>query len=137
MRHQKSEIKSLIISKKEMLLDQLLNSIEGDDSGTGDSLPTKPQWVLITNYNYFENPLEQPGPILEEDRLNLTRYFRRNEAPRIIKNLGGCREWAMESRENWMKIITDGKQLLWDYAKKYNDTQFWEAVKRFETRGRR
>jgi hypothetical protein len=69
--------------------------------------------------------------------INLTRFFRRNEIPRVIKNLGGCREWAIEDIANWRRIIADGKQFLLDHARKQNDTQFLEAVRKFEPRGRR
>lgn len=127
-------MKSSVTFKKEELFDQLLNSIEEEDSGTGNSPRPRHIWILPVNFNFYENPLKQPGPILEEDKAKLTRYFRRNELPRVIKNLGGCREWAMESRENWRQIIPYGKQFLLDYAKKYNDTQFLEAIRRFETR---
>jgi len=91
MRHQKSEMRSLVTFKKEELFDQLLDSLETEESGTGDNQQSRPLWILITNYKYGEDHWKYPGPILEEDKANLTRYFRRNELPRVIQNLGGCR----------------------------------------------
>lgn len=124
----------MVSSKKNELFDQLLNSIEEEESGTGHSPRTRPIWIILIDYYYEGDGWRQPGPISEEDKVNLTRYFRRNEIPRIIKNIGGCRDYAIESRENWMQIIPDGKQLLLDHAKKNSDTEFLEAIRKFETR---
>ncbi|MBP1719982.1 MAG: hypothetical protein H6Q43_3420, partial [Deltaproteobacteria bacterium] len=42
-----------------------------------------------------------------------------------------------ESEDNWMRIIPEGKDLLLESAQKHNDTQFLEAVKKFESKGRK
>jgi hypothetical protein len=128
-------MQSLITSKKEGLLDQLLNSIEEENLGPEDSPRSRSLWTIITNFN--GDTWEQSGPILEEDKLNLTRFFRRNEHPRTIKHLGRCREWAIEDVANWKRIIAEGRELLLQCAREHNDTQFLEAVRRFETRGGR
>jgi hypothetical protein len=134
MHHQKFEMKSLVTCKKEELLDQLLSSIEEEDIKPGDSPRGRIFWIILTYH--AGDTWEQPRPISEEDKKKLTRPFRKNEVPRTI-DPGSCRDWAIESRDNWLRIIPEGKELLLDCAQGHNDSQFLEVVKRFENqRGR-
>ena len=71
-----------------------------------------------------------------QEKIHLMRPFRKDESPRII-DPGACRDWAIESEDNWMRIIPEGKDLLLESAQKHNDTQFLEAVKKFESKGRK
>ena len=61
MLHQNSETKSLITSKKEELFDQLLNSIEEENLGPGDSPGDRVFWIILTYY--ARDTWEQPRPI--------------------------------------------------------------------------
>jgi hypothetical protein len=42
------------------------------------------------------------------------------------------RNWALE---NWGRIIPYAKEIFLEWARENNDTQFLEAIRRFETRG--
>ena len=131
MRHQKSKTESFIAYKKAELYDQLLSSIEEENWRSEDSSRSRdwPLWLTITDY--AEDTREQPRPISLQEKINLTRSFKRNEIPRLI-DPESCLDWAIESKENWMRIIPEGKELLLNCARENNDTQFLETVGRFE-----
>lgn len=69
--------------------------------------------------------------VTPEEILHLTRPRRTDEIPRLV-HLGACRDWAIENMENWMRIIPEGRDLLLYCAQEHNDTEFLEAVERFE-----
>jgi hypothetical protein len=124
-------MRSLIICKKEELFDQLLNSIEEKISGLGDSFHPQdwPFWIIITNY--ARDSWEEHGPISPQDKIKLTRPFRKDERPRLI-DPGRCRDWAIEDISNWMRIIPEGKEMLLECAREHKNDQFLQAVERFE-----
>jgi len=70
-------------------------------------------------------------PISGLGERNLTRRSLRKEVPRLV-HLGACRVWAMEKKENWMRIIPEGKDMLLGCAQEHNDAEFLEAIERFE-----
>jgi hypothetical protein len=37
---------------------------------------------------------------------------------------------------NWMRIIPEGRELLLDYAREHNDTEFLECGEKFELRAK-
>ena len=134
MHHQKSDMKSLVTCKKEELLDQLLSSIEEEIWDSQDFSRQRPLWVIVTHYG--RDSWKERRPMTPQEKIHLMRPFRKDESPRII-DPGACRDWAIESEDNWMRIIPEGKDLLLESAQKHNDTQFLEAVKKFESKGRK
>jgi hypothetical protein len=52
---------------------------------------------------------EKRSSISSLGKRNLTRPFIGKEVPRII-DPGACRDWAIGSKENWMRIIPEGKE---------------------------
>jgi len=118
------EKRSFVTSKKQELFDQLLSSIEEQNYHLEVS-PT--EWPLFLTIGKWK----QHRPISPLEKRNLTRPFGGREVPRLV-HLGACRDWAIENMENWMRIIPEGRDMLLKCAREQNDTEFLEAVEKFE-----
>jgi hypothetical protein len=105
-------------------LDQLLNSIEEQNYNLEFSSAKWPLYLTLGNW-------ERRRPISELGKRNLTRPFRGREVPRLI-DPGACRDWVIESKGNWIRIIPEGREMLLELAREHKDTEFLEAIERFE-----
>lgn len=125
----REDTKSFLDYRKNQLYEEFLNFLEEQNLNFEDSPQDWPLYLTIGD------TWEQHKAISPQDKRNLTRPFRGNEIPRLVQ-LGACRDWAIEKMGNWMRIIPEGREMLLNCAREHNDTQFWEAVERFERLGK-